>query len=111
MSAADIDPALAAKAGTFLWGIALGMPAALVFRALSFYAAAINHPSLAMFIPFFVTSGVTGGLHVMPLLPFPTGPLDGPFWVEGYATEMLAERHEGAQRESALVHFSRRWPR
>ena len=44
LSTADIDPVLAGKTGTFLWGIALGMPAALVFRALSFYTASINHP-------------------------------------------------------------------
>jgi MATE family multidrug resistance protein len=52
LSSADIDPALAARSGTFLWGIALGMPAALVFRALSFYSASINHPKPMMFLAF-----------------------------------------------------------
>jgi len=52
LSAAEIDPVLAGKTGTFLWGIALGMPAALVFRALSFYTASINHPKPMMFLAF-----------------------------------------------------------
>jgi multidrug resistance protein, MATE family len=52
LSAADIDPVLAGKTGTFLWGIVLGMPAALVFRALSFYSASINHPKPMMFLAF-----------------------------------------------------------
>lgn len=39
---AGIDPALAARTGVFLWGVCLGMPAALVYRALAFYSASIN---------------------------------------------------------------------
>lgn len=52
LSVAGIDPALARKTGVFLWGIALGLPAALVFRALSFYCASINHPKPMMFLAF-----------------------------------------------------------
>jgi MATE family multidrug resistance protein len=40
---AGIDAALAARTGVFLWGIGLGLPAAMVFRALSFYSASLNH--------------------------------------------------------------------
>ena len=34
--------ALAQRTGVFLWGICLGLPAALVYRALAFYSASIN---------------------------------------------------------------------
>ena len=37
-----IEPALALRAGVFLWGIGLGLPAALVYRALAFYSASID---------------------------------------------------------------------
>lgn len=52
LALAGIDPALAERTGVFLWGIALGLPAALVFRALSFYSASINHPKPMMFLAF-----------------------------------------------------------
>ena len=37
-----IDPALAQRTGVFLWGIVLGLPAALVYRSLAFYSSSIN---------------------------------------------------------------------
>ena len=37
-----IEPALAERAGVFLWGIGLGLPAELVYRSLAFYSASIN---------------------------------------------------------------------
>ena len=37
-----IEPALAQRAGVFLWGIGLGLPAALAYRALAFYSTSIN---------------------------------------------------------------------
>jgi MATE family multidrug resistance protein len=40
--ALDIDPALAARTGVFLWGIVLGLPAALVYRSLAFYSSSID---------------------------------------------------------------------
>lgn len=49
---AQIDPVLVGKTQVFLWGIAAGMPAALVFRALSFYSASINRPQPMMFLAF-----------------------------------------------------------
>jgi MATE family multidrug resistance protein len=39
-----IEPTLAERAGLFLWGIGLGLPAALVYRSLAFYSASINQP-------------------------------------------------------------------
>jgi MATE family multidrug resistance protein len=38
-----VEPDLAGKTVLFLQGIVLGLPAALMFRALSFYSASINH--------------------------------------------------------------------
>ena len=49
---AGIEPDLARRAGVFLWGIALGLPAALVYRSLAFYSASINRPRPIMVIAF-----------------------------------------------------------
>jgi len=49
---AQIDPVLADKTVLFLWGILAGMPAALIFRAISFYSASINRPQPMMFLAF-----------------------------------------------------------
>lgn len=48
----DIEPALAERVEVFLWGIGLGLPAALVYRALSFYSASINQTRPIMFLSF-----------------------------------------------------------
>jgi len=52
LTLAGIAPALAHRTGVFLWGICLGMPAALVYRALAFYSASINHPRPIMVLAF-----------------------------------------------------------
>ena len=49
---AQIDLVLVDKTLLFLWGIAVGMPAALIFRALAFYSASINRPQPMMFLAF-----------------------------------------------------------
>jgi len=49
---AEIEPVLASRIVVFLWGIACGMPAALVFRALAFYSASINHTRPMMVVAF-----------------------------------------------------------
>jgi MATE family multidrug resistance protein len=56
---AGIAPALAARAGVFLWGICLGLPAMLVYRALSFYSASIHQPRPMMVLAF-VGLGING---------------------------------------------------
>jgi MATE family multidrug resistance protein len=48
----DIEPALAARAGVFLWGIGLGLPAALVYRSLGVYSASINQTRPIMVLAF-----------------------------------------------------------
>ncbi|WP_341678141.1 MATE family efflux transporter [Niveibacterium sp. SC-1] len=52
LGAAGIERDLIEKTTLFLWGIVLGMPAALVFRALAFYTASINHPRPIMVLAF-----------------------------------------------------------
>ena len=47
-----IEPALARRAGVFLWGIGLGLPAALVYRSLAFYSASINQTRPIMVLAF-----------------------------------------------------------
>ena len=42
LAAFDIEPRLAGRTAVFLWGIALGLPAALVYRSLAFYSSSIN---------------------------------------------------------------------
>ena len=52
MTWAQIDPQLTEKTTLFLWGIVVGLPAAMVFRALAFYSASINRPKPMMFLAF-----------------------------------------------------------
>jgi multidrug resistance protein, MATE family len=47
-----IEPALAGQAGIFLWGIGLGLPAAMVYRSLAFYSASINETRPIMVLAF-----------------------------------------------------------
>ena len=49
---AGIAPALAERAGIFLWGIGLGLPAALIYRSLAFYSASINQTRPIMVLSF-----------------------------------------------------------
>jgi len=48
----DIDPTLAGRTGVFLWGIVLGLPAALVYRSLAFYSSSINQTRPVMVLAF-----------------------------------------------------------
>ena len=57
-----IDPALAQHTGVFLWGIALGLPAALVYRSLAFYSSSINQNRPVMVLAF-VGLAVNGFLN------------------------------------------------
>ena len=59
---AGIAPPLAQRAGVFLWGIGLGMPAALIYRSLAFYSASINQTAPIMVLSF-VALGVNALLN------------------------------------------------
>ena len=59
---AGIDAALAARTVVFLWGIVLGLPAALVYRALAFYSASI-HQTRPIMVLAFVGLAVNGVLN------------------------------------------------
>ncbi|HWP19690.1 MAG TPA: MATE family efflux transporter [Burkholderiaceae bacterium] len=52
LRAAGIEPQLADKTAFFLYGIACGLPAALMFRALAFYSASVNQPKPMMVLAF-----------------------------------------------------------
>ena len=50
---AGIEPALAGRAGVFLWGIGLGLPAGMIYRSLAFYSASINQTRPIMVLSLF----------------------------------------------------------
>jgi MATE family multidrug resistance protein len=52
LTLAGIAPALSARVELFLWGIGLGLPAALVYRSLAFYSASINQTRPIMVLAF-----------------------------------------------------------
>ncbi len=52
LMAFHIEPALAQRSGVFLWGIAFGLPAALVYRSLAFYSSSINQTRPVMALAF-----------------------------------------------------------
>jgi len=52
LTLAGIAPALAERATVFLWGIGLGLPAALTYRSLAFYSASINQTRPIMVLSF-----------------------------------------------------------
>ena len=52
MAWAQIDPLLIGKTTLFLWGMMVGLPAAMIFRAIAFYSASINRPQPMMFLAF-----------------------------------------------------------
>src|SRR6185503_3723548 len=58
----DIDPTLAGRTGVFLWGIVLGLPAALVYRSLAFYSSSINQTRPVMVLAF-VGLGINAWLN------------------------------------------------
>ena len=62
LMAFQIEPALAQRTGVFLWGIGLGVPAALVYRALAFYSASINQ-TRPMMVLAFVGLAINGVLN------------------------------------------------
>jgi MATE family multidrug resistance protein len=71
----DVPGPLADKTVLFLQGIAFGLPAALVFRALAFYSASINRPGVGMVLGFaslainaVLNQGLIHGLWGLPKL-------------------------------------------
>jgi MATE family multidrug resistance protein len=59
---AGIEPALAQRTGVFVWGISLGVPAALLYRALAFYSASINQTRPIMVLSW-IGLGVNAALN------------------------------------------------
>ena len=59
---AGVAPALADRSGVFLWGIGLGLPAAMVYRSLAFYSASIDQTRPMMLLSF-LGLGVNAALN------------------------------------------------
>jgi MATE family multidrug resistance protein len=62
LEAARVEPALAQRTGVFLWGIGLGLPAAMVLRAFAFYSASLNR-TRPMMVVSFVGLGTNAALN------------------------------------------------
>jgi MATE family multidrug resistance protein len=62
LTLAGVEPALAGRTGVFLSGICLGLPAALVYRALAFYSASINQTRPILVLAY-VGLGVNAALN------------------------------------------------
>jgi MATE family multidrug resistance protein len=62
LTLAGVEPAIASRTGVFLWGICLGLPAALVYRALAFYSTSINQTRPILVLAY-VGLGVNAALN------------------------------------------------
>jgi MATE family multidrug resistance protein len=80
-----IEPALAARAGVFLWGIGLGLPAALVYRSLAFYSASIGQTRPIMVLAFvgLALNGVLNWVLIYGHFGFPAMGGAGCGWATG----------------------------
>ena len=81
----DIEPALAERTGLFLWGIGLGLPAALVYRALAFYSASINQtrPIMVLSLVGLVINGLLNWVLIYGHLGLPAMGGAGCGWATG----------------------------
>jgi len=52
LAVAGVAPELAERAGVFLWGIGIGLPAAMIYRSLAFFSASINQTRPIMILSF-----------------------------------------------------------
>jgi MATE family multidrug resistance protein len=82
---AGIAPALAARVGVFLWGIGLGVPAAMVYRSLAFFSASINQTRPVMVLSFIglVVNGVLNWVLIHGHFGFPAMGGAGCGWATG----------------------------
>ncbi len=80
-----IDPLLAQRTGIFLWGIALGLPAALVYRALAFFSSSIDQVRPIMVLAFvgLAINGVLNWLLIYGRLGLPAMGGAGCGWATG----------------------------
>lgn len=102
------------KTVLFLQGIALGLPAALMFRAISFYAAALNHTRIIMVLSF--VGLLFNGLMNMVLIEgrwgFPALGGAGCGWATGigmWVTLVLLVWHVLRSPDYATVRLFQHW--
>ena len=115
---AQIDPLLAEKTTFFLWGILMGLPAALLFRTLGFYSASINHPQPLMAIGLLglATNGAFNWLLIYGHWGFPKLGGAGCGWATGIGMwvglfAMIAYTAIGRVYEKAFLWHGWSWPR
>jgi MATE family multidrug resistance protein len=86
LTLAGIAPELAERTGVFLWGITLGMPAALVFRALAFYSSSINHtrPLMVLSLIGLASNGLLNWVLIHGHFGFPAMGGAGCGWATGF---------------------------
>ncbi len=82
---AEIEPVMAEKTVLFLWGILVGLPAALLFRTLGFYSASINQtrPLIVLGVVGIVTTFVFNWLLIYGHWGFPELGGAGCGWATG----------------------------
>lgn len=80
-----IEPGLAQRTGVFLWGIGMGLPAALVYRALAFYSASINQtrPIMVLALVGLAVNAMFNWLLIGGHLGFPSMGGAGCGWATG----------------------------
>lgn len=85
LSFAGIAPTLAERVSVFLWGIGLGLPAAMVYRALAFYSASINQTRPIMLLAFLglAINGVLNWVLIYGHFGFPAMGGAGCGWATG----------------------------
>jgi MATE family multidrug resistance protein len=82
---AGIAPLLADRSTVFLWGITLGLPAALIYRSLAFYSASINQTRPIMVLSFvgLATNAVLNWILIYGHFGFPAMGGAGCGWATG----------------------------
>lgn len=110
-----VAPDLAAGTRLFLQGIALGMPAALMFRALAFYSASINLPQPSMVLGFvgLGLNAVFNDLLIHGRLGLPALGGAGCGWATGlcmWITLLLMAAWTHLSPRYAAVPLWRHWP-
>ena len=85
LGAAGIDAHLTGRTTLFLWGICIGLPAALLYRALSFYSASINHTRPVMVLSWLgvAVNGVLNWILIYGHFGFPAMGGAGCGWATG----------------------------
>lgn len=111
-----VDAELSAKTVLFLQGIVLGLPAALMFRALSFYSASINHtrPLMGLAVVGLAVNALLNWLLIYGHWGLPALGGAGCGWASGigmWLTLLLMGWYTARSHYYRQVQLYHRWPR